>query len=1416
MQVFREAFDATMSTSVIVVHPHIMVARAFDAYAGRPLLGEPTTGGSVRWYSYAQCGAAAELFAVQLRHSCRRRSESEAERAVVLCAANGVGWLVADWACALAGLPSIAIDASTAPASALSMAREAAQARGRDVGAVCVDAGHLGEWQAALAQACISDRHEEADRMAAKSGRPLAVDTYSTASARQRLVAIACTMLDRDATDSADSNDDAIDNANDVAVAAAAAAAAAAAEGSTAAGAAAMVAMKAVQAAALTSRTAGTGDAELVTCLFSFGSTGEPKHLWFDALSWAEWGERNPPASRRARAALSRRSVRVSCAALFAPLSHGLARRTAWGELLHGGRLGLCEPRGAGAFDMAFEGGEGIVGGEGGVGGVGGWLDQIRAFAPTTLSAAPRFYTLYQRRYEAELSKLGMEAELSKLGKDAEISGATANHGEHATPEALRKAALVAVRRLGGPRLRLVAVGGALVPPSLLAFLRECFGECGAGGGHAVVSDGYGMAEVPGGIARDGIPLPGVEVRIQLPLATGHYTGTGWGASDADAIRALGDDVGEILVKTIRGAIVGDRGAAALDADGWFHTGDLGRWIEGSSPGGPRRLQVLERMGFTVKLANGEFLAPQRAEAVYEEQCASVASCVLLARPGELAATAVVLLRNDVLGETRLPNMVLDEMRAAAAAAGLRSWEVPGRVLIDPGPWDAASGCSSTHGKVRRLAIARRHGLLPHADAGEGRNGSADDNVMANGSGSGSSNGYDVAGGTVNGSDCASLGEGGGSSNCSSNRSSSSSLVDQLIGFLSASSEMSALPHLPCAAVRAAEHGSGWWSALGGDSIMAAELLGAWEGVVHAANARSAKGSRASVDAPSVNAPSVNALGAKGSRSARPTTAHSQRAHSQRRPMISLNMHDLFSLTPRELRCKAQACLGRHGIVGDDERIGAKVEDEQEEDVGTLEEAELEEEAAAKARGNGGCQWEVEASASTTSAMAAAAAAAAAAATEAPATTPTTERRESERVPATTPTTERRESERVSAITGEGKEVDGPCVLLTGATGFLGPHLLSALLGTSAPQRWAAIAILARPPLERVTDGLSMAMQAIALGSGAGCEVGEAHARVRAFEADLSLPDLGLSASDRKALVQMRIQAVVHSGAVVDHARAYPAIQPTNVRAIAALLELVSPLGAPRLAPPPLFVFVSSMSVIPVAAATAASGWSGIPEALVPPTCAAALESAYAQSKLVAEHHLAHAAHMGRVRLSIARLGLLGPATHAQSPLNAPDRRDWLSLLLGAVDATGASPAGLTAGRRAVAVLPVDKGAAALAVQAAAALDTETGVGSSAIEIACLDAASFGLAPRSLSTLLDGIDASRHVAGLPPLRRELPYPQWRRLVAAAGHPAVLALAMLPPEGRGGSLRLPSGARRRLRDMQRFVDGARTHVLPMDE
>ena len=99
---FREAFDAH-ADSADVVHPLRMVARAFAVYAERPLLGEAASdGSSVRWWSYADCGAAARRLAQELRRSCEHGGE-HFQPAVAICASNGVGWLVCDWACVLAG-----------------------------------------------------------------------------------------------------------------------------------------------------------------------------------------------------------------------------------------------------------------------------------------------------------------------------------------------------------------------------------------------------------------------------------------------------------------------------------------------------------------------------------------------------------------------------------------------------------------------------------------------------------------------------------------------------------------------------------------------------------------------------------------------------------------------------------------------------------------------------------------------------------------------------------------------------------------------------------------------------------------------------------------------------------------------------------------------------------------------------------------------------------------------------------------------------------------------------------------------------------------------------------------------------------------------------------------------------------------
>ena len=101
-----------------------------------------------------------------------------------------------------------------------------------------------------------------------------------------------------------------------------------------------------------------------------------------------------------------------------------------------------------------------------------------------------------------------------------------------------------------------------------------------------------------------------------------------------------------------------------------------------------------------------------------------------------------------------------------------------------------------------------------------------------------------------------------------------------------------------------------------------------------------------------------------------------------------------------------------------------------------------------------------------------------------------------------------------------------------------------------------------------------------------------------------------------------------------------------------------------------------------------------------------------------------------------------------------------------------------------------------------ASVTEHNGVSPRNITVVHMDAGAVGLQSRPLTSLLDEMEARLLCSGGARLKREMPYGAWRDLVSRAGPPAVLALALLPPEGSGGELRLPSGARRRLRDILR--------------
>lgn len=300
-------------------------------------------------------------------------------------------------------------------------------------------------------------------------------------------------------------------------------------------------------------------------------------------------------------------------------------------------------------------------------------FDDWSLVRPTELPLVPRVIDMLYQRHRSAVAGL--------------IAGGATPEAAAAEAAAELRDGLLGGRVLGG------FVGTAPLAPAMAAFLDSAL--------QVHLSDGYGLTEV-GGVTRDGAILrpPVLDYKLVDVPELGYFT------TDRPHPR------GELLIKSAT-ATMGyfkrpDVTAEVFDNDGYYRTGDVMAELA------PDRLAYVDRSRNVLKLAQGEFVAVARLDAVFAA-APGVGQIFVYGNSERSYLLAVIVptpqVREQFADDAGALKAVLrDSLRQTAKAAELQSYEVPVDFLIETAPFTAAAGLVSGVGKLLRPALTARYG----------------------------------------------------------------------------------------------------------------------------------------------------------------------------------------------------------------------------------------------------------------------------------------------------------------------------------------------------------------------------------------------------------------------------------------------------------------------------------------------------------------------------------------------------------------------------------------------------------------------------------------------------------------------------------------------------------------------------------
>lgn len=338
---------------------------------------------------------------------------------------------------------------------------------------------------------------------------------------------------------------------------------------------------------------------DIVTINYTSGTTGDPKGVVILHSS----------AVAGITAARANDSVRPTDTHIsYLPLAHIYGRMADQTTLATGARIGYFH------------------------GDIAGLVEDLKILRPSGLYSVPRLYNRFNSAIQAATIEAdGFKGALSRRVIETKKANMQLPIGKAYNTHLLfdRIWTPKVLKGVGLDRARTMVSGSAQLDPDVHTFLRAAFGNDFLQGFGMTETYAVGTVQMKGDFTTGNIggPCPSVELCIES-VPDYEYT-----VEDKPYPR------GELLM---RGPIIfkeyfknHEETSKTIEADGWFHTGDI---VEVDNLG---RFKIIDRKKNVLKLAQGEYISPERIENVYMGSTNVVATAFVHGDPKEAQLVAI-------------------------------------------------------------------------------------------------------------------------------------------------------------------------------------------------------------------------------------------------------------------------------------------------------------------------------------------------------------------------------------------------------------------------------------------------------------------------------------------------------------------------------------------------------------------------------------------------------------------------------------------------------------------------------------------------------------------------------------------------------------------------------------------------------